>query len=159
MTCRNYVYKKKKMNVLLIHFHCVNTVQTLSSSFSFQMDHFSILQKICDNITDSLNPGTAAYIYAAAIYDSWVVGTDIEKNIANRLVELWHTELVRKMNDAFSQEKRTWAHFGSRYALKQIPHDEFCRTWVDTRIKQFADNKGLRCALQKVIESNRDTPT
>ncbi len=118
-------------------------------SFS-QSDHFSVLQKICENITDSIKPGTAAYIYAAAVYDSWVVGSDLEKNIVNRLVEQWHNALVREMNDTYSQHVATCAHFGSRYALKRMSHDEFCKEWVEERKKSYVSNMGLLCALRNI---------
>ena len=62
------------------------------------MEQLRILEKICDNIFDSLESDTAIYIFFnsvnAAIYDTWYdKGTELEKNLAKRLVSLWKPEL------------------------------------------------------------------
>lgn len=54
------------------------------------MEQFTVLEKIFDKFSDTLEPGTAIYIFAAAIYDTWCNnGNKLEENLAQRLVSTW----------------------------------------------------------------------
>ena len=55
------------------------------------MEQLAIIEKICNNLFDSLEPGTASYIFAAAIYDTWTAdnSTQLENNLAKRLIIIW----------------------------------------------------------------------
>lgn len=133
------------------HYSFHNHFNKMSSS---QIEHLTILQKLHDSVHDILIHTTATHTYAAAIYDTWSQGTELEKNLANRLVDRWHKVLLGVLTIDYRYHKETYTSFSN---LKS--HDEYCKNWVESRIKMYAGNAGLQLALQKLLESNRDTPT
>lgn len=108
------------------------------------MEQLRILEKICDNLFDSLESGTAMYIFAAAIYDTWWdKGTELEKNLAKRLVSLWEPELEAGMCAAYKKTK---------YDEKQLEQDEYYKKWIESAYITYSDNQGIRCALARIWE-------
>ena len=69
------------------------------------MTHLEILDKLCESIGTTLERGSAPYIYSAAIYDTWSVGTDLEKNLIDRLVKFWACELENAMTDGYKNTR------------------------------------------------------
>jgi hypothetical protein len=104
------------------------------------MNHLEVLEKIIDNLADSLEYGTATYIYSAAIYDSWSNGSDLEKNMAGRLVTMWIDELDNIMTNTYHSE-----------SLKDATLDrsDFCCHWVDGMRITHSTHKGLLKALEE----------
>jgi hypothetical protein len=106
------------------------------------MEQLSILEKICDNITNSLEPGTAIYIFTAAIYDSWWCnGNKLDENLAKRLISLWEVELTGKMYNAYRSTK---------YQENRPQHDDYYKRWIENSYKKYNDNNGIRCALRNI---------
>lgn len=108
------------------------------------MEQLAILEKICNNLLDSLERGTATYIFAAAIYDTWWhKGTELEKNLAKRLVSLWEPELEVGMVEAYKKTK---------YDEKRLEQDEYYKKWIESAYITYSDNQGIRYALQHIWE-------
>ena len=108
------------------------------------MEQLAILEKICNNLFDSLECGTATYIFAAAIYDTWWHnGTELEKNLAKRLVSLWEGELEVGMMEAYKKTK---------YDEKRLDQDEYYKKWIESAYITYSDNQGIRCALRQLSE-------
>lgn len=108
------------------------------------MEQLAILEKICDNLFDSLEYGTATYIFAAAIYDTWWNnGTDLEKNLAKRLVSLWEGKLELQMIENYRETK---------YDKKRLEHDEYYKKWIESAYKRYSNNQGIQYALQHLWE-------
>ena len=110
------------------------------------MEQLAILEKICDNLSDSLEPGTTTYIFAAAIYDTWTAdsSTQLESNLAKRLVSLWKAELEEKMIEAYK---------GTKYDLKRPDQDDYYKKWLESKDKSYRDNEGARRAVWQLWES------
>jgi hypothetical protein len=109
------------------------------------MEQLAILEKICDNICDSLDPGTAIYIFAAAIYDTWTSdsSTELEKNLAKRLIALWKGELEYKMIEVYKKTKND---------SNRPEPDEFYKKWLEGRNNLYRDNEGARRAIWQLWE-------
>ena len=107
------------------------------------MEQLAILEKICNNLLDSLERGTATYIFAAAIYDTWWGGCELEKNLAQRLVSLWEGELEVQMVEAYKKTK---------YDEKRLEQDEYYKKWIESAYRTYSDNRGVRCALRHLWE-------
>jgi hypothetical protein len=108
------------------------------------MEQLAILEKICNNLFDSLDCGTATYIFAAAIYDTWWHnGTELEKNLAKRLVSLWEGELEERMVEVYRKTK---------YDEKRVEQDEYYKKWIEGSYIKYSDNQGIRYALQHLWE-------
>ena len=106
------------------------------------MAYLGILEKICDNLPDSLEPGTATYIYAASIYDTWCISDNkLEKNIAKRLVSLWQEELEVQMDDAYRNTK---------HQENRPERDDYYKKWIMNTYKSYSDNSGIQCALKDI---------
>ena len=105
------------------------------------MEQLAIIEKICDNLFDSLEPGTAIYIFAAAIYDNWASysSTQLENNLAKRLVTLWKAELEERMTEVYRKTK---------YDSKRPDADEYYKKWIDGCYIKYSDNEGLKSALE-----------
>ncbi len=132
---------------------------------SSQIEHLTILQKLHDSVHDILIHTTATHTYAAAIYDTWSQGTELEKNLANRLVDKWHKIMLKQLTDdyydycAFNLTYEELHSSDVKLKAKVKSYDEYCKEWVEPRMQSYAGNAGLQLALQKLLESNRDTPT
>lgn len=109
------------------------------------MEQLAILEKICDNVFDSLECGTSTYIFGAAIYDTWVSygSTQLEKNLAKRLVSLWKAELEERMIEAYRKTK----HDGQR-----LEADEYYKKWMEGSHIKYSDNEGVRRAVWQLWE-------
>ncbi len=109
------------------------------------MEQLSIIEKICDNISDSLEPGTATYIFAAAIYDTWISdsSTQLENNPAKRLFSVWKAELEYQMIEAYKETK---------YDSKRQEPDDFYKKWLEGRNNLYRDNEGTRRAVWRLWE-------
>ena len=109
------------------------------------MEQLAILEKICNNILDSMECGTATYIFAAAIYDDWASdsSTQLESNLAKRLVSLWEGELEIQMVEAYKKTK---------YDEKRLEQDEYYKKWIESAYKTYSDNQGIQYALQHLWE-------
>jgi hypothetical protein len=110
------------------------------------MEQLSILEKICDNLSDSLEPGTAIYIFAAAIYDDWTAdsSTQLENNLAKRLITVWKGELEQQMIEAYRKTK---------YDFKRPEQDNYYKSWLESKNKSYKDNEGARRAVWQLWES------
>ncbi len=111
-----------------------------------RMEQLAILEKIIDNISDSLEPGTAIYIFSAAIYEDWTAGssTQLENNLAKRLITLWKAELEYQMIEAYK---------GTKYDSKRPEPDDFYKKWLEGRNNLYRDNEGVRRAVWQLWES------
>jgi len=109
------------------------------------MEHLAILEKICDNISDSLEPGTAIYIFAAAIYEDWTANnsTQLENNLTKRLIKVWKAELEYQMIEAYK---------GTKYNLKRPEADDYYKKWLEGRNNLYRDNEGARRAVWQLWE-------
>jgi 2-polyprenyl-3-methyl-5-hydroxy-6-metoxy-1,4-benzoquinol methylase len=109
------------------------------------MEHLVILEKIIDNISDSLEPGTAIYIFSAAIYEAWSSDSSIqlEKNLAKRLVTVWKGELEYQMIEAYR---------GTKHSEKRLEPDDFYKKWLEGSNNLYKDNEGLRRAVWRLWE-------
>lgn len=107
------------------------------------MEQLAILEKIFNNLFDSLECGTATYIFAAAIYDTWWSGCELEKNLAKRLVSLWEGELEVQMMEAYKKTK---------YDEKRLEQDEYYKKWIESAYRTYSDNQGIRYALRQLWE-------
>jgi hypothetical protein len=110
------------------------------------MEHLAILEKICDNLFDSLEPTTPIYIFAAAIYDTWWApeSTELEKNLAKRVVDLWEAELNQRMIEAYRSTKND---------KNRLEADNYYKKWLESYFKLYRDNKGARSAIWHLWES------
>ena len=107
------------------------------------MAHLDIVERICKS-NDWLyydNEETAMYIYTAAIYDTWSVGTDLEKNLADRLVRLWSDELAQYMSTSYSATK---------FDDARPERAEFCAKWLESMKRTHDTHAGLLHALSLV---------
>jgi hypothetical protein len=107
------------------------------------MEHLAIVEKIIDNISDSLEPKTAIYIFAAAIYDDWIAdnSTQLENNLAKRLTQVWKEELIYQMIEAYRKTK---------YDEIRPEADEYYKKWIESHYKLYNDNQGLKYALREI---------
>ncbi len=98
------------------------------------MEHLPILERICNNISDSLEPGKAMYIFAAAICDSWSddKSTTLERNLVSKLIQTWKTELEQKMVEAYKKQE----NFQNE--------DEYYKKWLESHYKLYHDNHAVR---------------
>jgi hypothetical protein len=106
------------------------------------MEQLAILEKICDNIFDSLEPRTAIYIFAAAIYDTWCTSNNkLENNLAKRLVNLWETELTNQMYDTYKKPI---------YQEYHLDFNDYYKKWLESSYILYNNNKGIQCALAHI---------
>jgi hypothetical protein len=108
------------------------------------MEHLAILEKICDNIFDSMESGTPIYIFSAAIYDTWYHGTELEQNLAKRLVGIWMNELNGRVDDAYRETK---------YQENRREYDDYCKNWLENSYKNYNDNRGICEALRNILRN------
>ncbi len=108
------------------------------------MEYLAILEKICDNLYASLEPGTAIYIFAAAIYDTWSApeSTQLEKNLAKRLVNLWEAELNTQMLEAYRSTK---------YYPNRSEPDVYYKNWLKSKDKSYSYNQGASRAVWQIL--------
>jgi hypothetical protein len=111
------------------------------------MEHLAIFEKIYDNLSNSLEPGTSIYIFSVivtnSIYDNWNTGTDFERALAKRLVSIWEGELGRRMGAAYENTK---------YQEHRPEYDNFCKKWIEDAYGKYRDNKGICYALRNIWE-------
>jgi hypothetical protein len=109
------------------------------------MEQLAILEKIYDNIFDSLEPGTTTYIFAAAIYDTWAAdsSTQLENNLAKRIISLWKADLEERMVEAYRKTK---------YDSKRPETDDYYKKWLEGRNNLYRDNEGARRAVWRLWE-------
>lgn len=109
------------------------------------MEQLAILEKIFENLSDTIEPGTATYIFAAAIYDTWCnSGNKLEENLAQRLVSTWEVELEEKMVEAYKKTK---------YDENRPEPDEYYKRWiVSCYSNEYSNNLGIRRALRNLWE-------
>jgi plasmid maintenance system killer protein len=83
------------------------------------MDHLSILEKI---------------------YDNWwpLTSSDLEQNLAKRLVMIWKDELEARMIESY----RT-----TRHQQNRLEQDEYYKKWIDGHYMLHIKHKGLQNAL------------
>jgi hypothetical protein len=109
------------------------------------MEHLAILEKICNNISDSLEPGTAMYVFAAAIHDTWwsEKSTELEQNLAKRLVSLWKAELNEKLIQSYRNTQND---------INRPEADDYYKKWLEKYYKKYNDNIGARRAVWQLWE-------
>lgn len=107
-------------------------------------DHLSIVQKICESdswINNSDPCDVAMYIYSSAIYETWIEGSELEKNLANKLVKKWIDEIRYIMQEDYARTK----HEPNR--LERTPYIE---KWLINAKDRYSDHPGLKRAVQCV---------
>jgi hypothetical protein len=109
------------------------------------MEQLAIIEKIIANISDSLEPGTAIYIFAAAIYENWTANnsTQLESNLAKRLIAVWKAELEIQMVEAYKATK---------YNSKRPEADDYYKKWLEGRNNLYRDNEGARRTVWRLWE-------
>lgn len=98
-------------------------------------DHLAILEKLCENIYELLEPNTPQYLYSAAIAMSWMQGTPLEKNLYYTFSQRINKALITDLNSIMTVEERVdynkWqmranayvANLNNKYA--QAPNNPF----------------------------------
>ena len=109
------------------------------------MEQLAILDKIFENFNDTSESGTATYIFAAAIYDTWCNSDNkLEKNLAQRLISAWEIELEEKMIEAYKKTK---------YDENRPEPDGYYKKWIDSCYSnEYHNHLGLRRALINLWE-------
>jgi hypothetical protein len=108
------------------------------------MEYLPILEKICDNAANSITAGTHIYIFAAAIYDTWSMGNELEKNMANRLMLFWKTRLENKLK---------WEYGCTHSHPNRLNYDVYCKKWVNEQLNIYKDHNGIKTALELIAPS------
>jgi hypothetical protein len=104
------------------------------------MEQLAILETIYNNLSASLEPGTPIYIFAAAIYDTWwIKGSELEQNIAKRLINLWEKELIQILDSTYTETPYQGYH-------------DSCKKWIEDNYIKYKDSIGIRRALQNIWE-------
>jgi hypothetical protein len=106
------------------------------------MEHLTILEKIITNISDTLEHRSSIYIFAAAIYDTWFVGTEFEQNLAKRLVSVWENELNRQVEEGYRRTK---------YLENRPEFEDYYKKWLERSYKAYDDNKGIQTAVRNIL--------
>jgi hypothetical protein len=111
------------------------------------MEHLAILEKICDNFNDTLDIGKPIYIFAAAIYDTWSNGNELEKNLVKRLQDKWRLCLVKKLdNDVKGPDEVDNDNYDEEFS----EYDRKQKQWIEDNYRKYKDNKGIRWALDEI---------
>ena len=111
------------------------------------MEQLAILEKICDNMSSSMVPGTAMYIFTASIYDTWSNGNELEKNLARRLVGLWEKEFTGIINECYKKTK---------YQENKMEYNQFCKNWINENYL-IHNNFGIKKAIRNIWENKYGT--
>jgi hypothetical protein len=69
-------------------------------------DHLAILEKMCENIDQLLEPNTPQYLYSAAVAQSWGLGTELEKNLYHTFIQRINKALISDLNSIMNIEER-----------------------------------------------------
>ncbi len=112
-------------------------------SIPSKMAHLEIVERICKS-NDWIyydNEDMAMYIYSAAIYDTWSVGTELEKNLAERLAQFWSDTLAQYMSTSYSATK---------FDSERSERAEFCAKWLESMKRTHDTHAGLLRALSLV---------
>ncbi len=110
------------------------------------MEHLAILEKICDNISDSLERDTVIYIFANAIYNTWSTSDNkLEENLAKGLVSKWESELTEQMQNSYRETK---------YQENRLENDDYYKKWIESKYKDYSNNKGIQLALSNIWEKS-----
>lgn len=119
--------------------------------------HLAILEKICESnawITceyDDDGRYKAMYIYTSGIYNTWSNGSELEKQLAHDLVDVWQDEIEYRMRMAYSDTK----HSPGRPEM-----NEFYQAWCYGMKKKFHNHIGLQKAVSNLYYSMfKDTMT
>lgn len=105
------------------------------------MDHLGIVEKLCERISDTMENGNALYIYSAAIYDIWSVGSELEKNLIARIVKLWTELFEYNMIEGYKN---------TRYNESRPQRDDYYKRLIASGKIRYSDHKGLCAALDAV---------
>ena len=107
-------------------------------------DHLTIVQKICESdswINNSDPDDVAMYIYSSAIYETWIEGSELEKKLANTLVQKWIGEIRYIMQEDYMKTK----HEPNR--LERTPYIE---KWLICAKARYHGHPGLKRAVECV---------
>lgn len=113
------------------------------------MEQLAIVEKICESGSDVRSIGYPMYMFSAAIYDTWIVGSELEKNLIERFVEDWSATFVVHVKKAYL--RATEYNYATKTHPPHIEYDDFCRDWVNTQKKYYSDHKGMIAALNRVL--------
>lgn len=105
------------------------------------MDHLAILEKLTENNSDILVRGSALYIYSAAIYDTWSTGSELEKNLINRLLPTWTEDFLHRFDESYRHTK---------YNAERPERDVYFEKWVADHKKHYSDHRGFVAALEQL---------
>ena len=108
------------------------------------MEHLEILDKLCECISDTFEKDLPLYMYSAAIYDVWSKGSELEKNLIDRLVKLWAGELENKMREGYK---------ATRHRPERPERADYYKSFIESRKTYYSDHKGLIAALDLVDTS------
>lgn len=104
------------------------------------MEALKIIDEIIERFTDTMDIETSMYTYSAAIYDVWsTTGSELEKNLATRLVNNW----VGRLDDEMRFRYRETRHDPARPEF-----DAYGKSWINGHKRKYEDHKGLLAALE-----------
>lgn len=69
------------------------------------MDSIIIFEKLYDNIYNIFNISSSYYHTSLAIYKTWYYGSELEKNLADRLYSILKKYLIDDVKDKYGQLK------------------------------------------------------
>jgi hypothetical protein len=111
------------------------------------MEQLAIIEKIYESGSDVRDTSTPMYIFSAAIYDIWISGSELEKNLIERFVEDWSATFVAHVKKAYLRATEF------NYATPpHIEYADFCKDWIQKQKKCYSDHKGMIAALNRVLE-------
>ena len=107
------------------------------------MDQLQVIEKLFETFSNTLDREHHMYLYSAAIFDVWSVGTDLEKNLSHRLVVEWSTHLWGMLNDAYRKTKYNYITGKTRPEF-----EEFKDNWK----KGMRDLHTLHHGIQRALD-------
>ena len=110
------------------------------------MEQLAIVEKICESGSDVRNPSSPMYMFSAAIYDTWIVGSELEKNLIERFVEDWSIQFIQHMKKVYLR--------ATEFNYANPPHieyNDFCKNWIQGTKKYYSTHKGMIAALDRVL--------
>jgi hypothetical protein len=113
------------------------------------MEQLAIVEKIYESGSDVRDTSTPMYIFSAAIYDTWISGSELEKNLIERFVEDWSATFVAHVKKAYL--RATEFNYATNMLPPHIEYADFCKDWIQNTKKYYSTHKGMIAALDRVI--------